>query len=862
VEERNYGNGESIGRRDNEDRNRMEYSRGGRENVDDLDERNKYAPSPSIHMRDGRHVESHSQMPPRIPAISNRRQADIPQNTFQHSARGVQPAQSDLSSMTGAVNVTFPTPTSARGISTRSVASMASVSSAWHNDDVVLLPKGQKLSEVAVAATAAASLILEDQSVCGFDTAARSVSNLVQPGNHTNNIGAVIEPSVLGQVQEEHSHVPVSYASVQEGMKRDLMMTASVTNAKQERMGSLPMDAYQFWARCTLLVATSILKTGHGNTQLAHAAAETVMMHGIATMHQEWLNTADHDLKTVADAVNDTVTNAPGGNEDIASAASIALLTDGTKALAMERVRRSVPSPYDSSPVMEELSESESRNFTDRDAVFDNKSTSWPDNIDHHNYQNRSVEEKSRAVGIPPLSSAPSGDVAWTRGSGIEINRIRSTGSLLDAGCSEDEQEEAKVATTPIVPESYEAYKKDYLANTVNKLLSTPTEDKPAPPIQMPTSTSPKLRYQELEQRREEIAQRIQRIQRRATAERDMPVALDHINVSKIPKTSTKGSSLNSNGVGEGTRGTSSVAGGSMRGPPSIASSNTKLPPGGKGMRGPPSISTATLGKKLPPARPVRISGKKKPTAESGDNIFNPVIQFIEKFACSMDMGESESDDSEEHDDVNENKNKNKNKLFHPTSGPEEVEKAFKEEVDGMDDWKAFRLNETSKLNLNTIDNVNSEEENWETLESLDLPENIEDRRSGAGNESNSILSPLLDRNSGIQLSTKSQDSGAFSAAFNEGRLSEIPMKRLSLTTSSPLTSTLDLETNQHLFFSGETPTQPSASDAYMMNTTGRDRDARSRAPDSQSASPPISFPNISTENKKKVPFRNRFSRR
>ena len=183
VEERNYGNGESIGRRDNEDRNRMEYSRGGRENVDDLDERNKYAPSPSIHMRDGRHVgshsqmppripaisnvddldernkhasspsihmrdgrhvESHSQMPPRIPAISNRRQADIPQNTFQHSARGVQPAQSDLSSMTGAVTVTFPTPTSARGISTRAVASMASVPSASYNDDeviVIAIPK-------------------------------------------------------------------------------------------------------------------------------------------------------------------------------------------------------------------------------------------------------------------------------------------------------------------------------------------------------------------------------------------------------------------------------------------------------------------------------------------------------------------------------------------------------------------------------------------------------------------------------------------------------------------------------------------------------------------------------------------------
>ena len=73
----------------------------------------------------------------------------------------------------------------------------------------------------------------------------------------------------------------------------------------------------------------------------------------------------------------------------------------------------------------------------------------------------------------------------------------------------------------------------------MNKLLSAPTIDEPniapLPAPQKSNHNPTKLRNKELEGRREEIAQRIQRIQRRAAGSpREMPPALDQMPAMKI----------------------------------------------------------------------------------------------------------------------------------------------------------------------------------------------------------------------------------------------------------------------------------------------------------------------------------------
>ncbi len=859
TEQRSFDHRENRDRRESsssydprEDRDRRESNRIPGGNFNDINERNIYSQQRSSNV-EARNVETFSQMPPRSPNVLPRGESGVPQYTFHNSPREIQVAQSDLSSTTGAMNITFPDPmatstpiqNSSRGVSTRSVFTTTSVASAWHNDDVVLLPKDQKVSQVAVAATAAASLILDEKSVCGFDTAARSVCNLVQPGNRTENIDAVIEPSILGRADEEHSHVPISYTSVQEGMKRNLMLTASVPNAKEEKMGSLPMDAYQFWARCTLLTATAILKTGgYGSTQLAHVAAETVMMHGIASMHQEWLNTADADLKNVADAVNETVRNSPGGNEDVASAASIALLTDGTKALAMERVRRSVPSrSHHPSTVVEVVSDEGSDNSSQDQRKF-------------QNIPNRPVEEKSksRSLESPPPSNSPSAESSRKREGAVDINRIRSSGSLLDIESSDDEKSGPINAPSPQAVESYNNFKKDYLADTVNKLLSAPTEDKPVVPVKVepPTRTSPKLRHQELEHRREEIAQRIQRIQQRAAAERDMPLALDHISVNPTESKGTKKASSVS-GVGGGL---SSMA--SRTNNPSSASVATKTsrasttsPASLKSQRGhskPPinNMSTATLGNKLPPTHKAT---KKTRAADSGSSVFNPLMQFIEKISCSMDMGDSDSGSDSDGGEIDNKENQSDVSSL----DPERDAKAFQEKVQRLHGSEAFDLKEISKPNLEIIGN-NSKEENWETLDSLDSTDKHSDVIQGNRSVTTEGSSLSFEQDSRMRYAISSHDSGAFSAAFSERNLSDIPIKRLSLTPSSQLVSTLQLETNQHLFFDNENSNEPatqapppSASDAYVNMAERRARGAQTAT---------VKVPG------KKHAFKNRFSRR
>ena len=102
----------------------------------------------------------------------------------------------------------------------------------------------------------------------------------------------------------------------------------------------------------------------------------------------------------------------------------------------------------------------------------------------------------------------------------------------FESACDEDEDKQNETNQTPA----------DQLANTVNKLLSAPTVDKPniapLPAAPQKSHHNPtKLRNKELEGRREqsEISQRVQIIKRRAAScPSEMPSALDQMPAMKI----------------------------------------------------------------------------------------------------------------------------------------------------------------------------------------------------------------------------------------------------------------------------------------------------------------------------------------
>jgi len=378
--------------------------------------------------------------------------------------------------------------------SARSISSKVSVLSTWHGDDVVLLPKGHQASEAAVAATAAASLIADDSSrICGFDAAADRISDFVKPGTGKDALSPILSTAVLGSPLQNHSHVPLSYTNMQENIKRDLLVTATVNATRDKKIGSLPLDAYQFWSRCTLLVATAILKTGSTNTQLAHAAAETVMLHGIGTIHKDWKSTAEEDLKVVANAVYEVVSSHQGGDESIASVASVALLSEGSKTLAIERIRESDVQKMESQNTREIPT---LKNEYEKPPIVRPKVS---------NYSRKKIEENNM--------------------DGIES--IRNTGSLMDKHSS-DEEEDQHSAGKDISNQPNAISRTSSGINHENKSVQSNSryQEQKAQALQ---------KNKALEQKRGEIAERISRIQQRAAANHDMPSVLGHIETLTNP---------------------------------------------------------------------------------------------------------------------------------------------------------------------------------------------------------------------------------------------------------------------------------------------------------------------------------------
>ena len=713
-------------------------------------------------------------VPPRNPSVLH------VQNDYSQP-RGLPTIHSDLSSVTGAIHTmpqsigmgSYAQKTAKPMHSARSVLTSTSVASAWHGEDIVMIPKGQKASEVAVAATAAASLIADDtKGVCGFDAAAQSISNLADPKNGKDDVSTVINSCVIGKPQDELVLLPVSYTSVQESMKRDLIVSASVQNAGKRRIGSLPMDAYQFWARCTLLVATAILRAGPSNTQIAHAAAETVMMHGIASIHEDWLNTAHDDLQRVATEVNDVISSSPGGDDKIASLASVAILSEGGKTVAMERVRKAAPAPPPSTVP----------SVSQDTATFDGGNVSMDETYEDPIPERRNEKDK---IGLPPRMK-PMMPPVGKKENGLEIRSIRSTGSLLDADSSDDESEgnNARPATRlstrttadktserSAVADPSEASRKEFLAKTVNKLLTTPTEDGPETVVKRKT-----LRKPELDEKREEIAQRIQRIQMRAAAKRDMPAAVKHI--SKTTNASKDDSVEELASVKFQQRELSLMA---VAGDIHVGDEDTV-------------DDSEVKRNQLPPIPGSKVRSQGNSPAKQNGSIFTPVVNFLEKMACSMDFDDH---DEEGDDEV-------------PI-----VEKVMVTEQPNVeDDWNKFR-----DEMLDEADPKFESKENWETLESIDHEQPIE---LPYGEDQNDLPAPVKPEpvpytindffngptnqanQGGIISHSPSTDSGAFSAVFDKGQVSGNSLKKLSLSTGT------GMETSQKLFFGNQSHTPPS----------------------------------------------------
>ena len=706
----------------------------------------------------------------------------IPFHSAQHTENGG--LYSTPQSLAGIASPNFPIH------STQSTASKMSTSSTWHGDDIIILPKGQKESGVAAAATAAASLIVNDvNSVCGFETAARSITNLMRPETEEKAAMAVLTPAIIGHSHDGQSHIPMSYSLIREGMKRDLIVAASVNTSREDKNDPLPMDAYQFWSRCTLLVATTILKAGPQYKQIALAASETVMMHGIASLHQDWLKAADLDLKQTSNAVSEIIGNYPGGSETLASMATIALLSEGNKTISMERIRRSVfveaASQYSQADYFQQ----------ERLAVTENKSTLLPRSCDEsssrfskncmksrsnvsqemaqvyrrntplpprshaespsntmppvlnskrqvstrppdgspHRVRNHSFNDQEelqdKAMVIPTLSLVPSEHVFANMDIGDNRkSAIRNIGSLLDANSKDDDDskddeescDKATIGRVNIVQTLQQMgrspstiARREYMSAAVNKIMESSSEGTHVKREGIGSSAETRKQFKnaELERKRCEIAMRINKIQRRAAADRDMPDILGKMDALED----------NLKHESDYTRG------------------KTKELAERGGHRSKNSRKTSR-----------QIQDNDKSTnRDHGANSSSKaspsfVDTFLQTFACAGDQSDGKS-------------------------------------VKMDDEWEAFRLTEVLNGPVDPRNPVQSG--NWETLDSLAeqeqlVEEYVSQKPSKFDHYLNGPAKPA--HGTGIPRHTQSMDSnGAFAAAFNSGTSSNMPVKML-----------------------------------------------------------------------------------
>jgi hypothetical protein len=211
--------------------------------------------------------------------------------------------------------------------------------SALPDDRVFLLSKMQPKSEVSLAATAAAHLLSSDKSnLYDFDSAVRSVSDLLVNNTSSRSFSQRIKAFALEESEENESYFPVSYLKMQESVRRDII-DSSIGNKKRK---SFHMSAYQFWAELTLLILLELLKVYPKNPEVTHMVADAVMINGVSTIQNDWLKSGEDDITWVASQVAERILSSTTGSEKIAFTVIVTLFKEGTKIIQKERVLKQI----------------------------------------------------------------------------------------------------------------------------------------------------------------------------------------------------------------------------------------------------------------------------------------------------------------------------------------------------------------------------------------------------------------------------------------------------------------------------------------------------------------------------------------
>ena len=222
----------------------------------------------------------------------------------------------------------------------------------WKNKDVLFLPKDAVVSEASVTAAAMASLIAKSDSVCSIEKAVKCVSDiLVSSDEGKDNVALMVKPSISYDDfyrLNDSSVIPISFKDVKKNVREAMRMKPNQTGLNTSNRY---ISATQFYARCALLAATAIMKANPDDKAfIAQRAAETIFIFHSRTMNDytNWMQNADKSLKELSQSVSNAINDLPVyDSQSMASLASVAVLSEGGKWLALERVRVKAPKGAD-----------------------------------------------------------------------------------------------------------------------------------------------------------------------------------------------------------------------------------------------------------------------------------------------------------------------------------------------------------------------------------------------------------------------------------------------------------------------------------------------------------------------------------
>ena len=811
----------------------------------------------TLHQQSGDQLRQRGGLPPRMPMPNDI--SKLEQNASNDS---------DLSSVTGFHK------TPQRVKKTRSIISNASGLSKWKNDDVVLLPKGEARSEAAIAATAAASVIVNDERSTGsFETAVKSVSNILKKNKAGDEDAVIIVRPSISHTDFDHltddSVVPISFHKVTENMKE--AMKAKSKHQKVTGVDGLNVriESSDFFARCAMLAATAIMKANPVDKAIiAQTAAETILSFHVATRSsKDWLDSAENELKNVASEVSNAVNSLPvQNNEAMASLASIAVLSEGGKSLALERIRQRFQPNVDievieETPIKVETVDEDEIEEDEDDLISPIRAKGSLMDLDSDD----SNSDDGKEV-INPVPTKKKNTIA-------KHNQSSNSRSMKNTDSAARIQSLSKSFDRETT-QSNSNDSREQMRNAVNKLLASPSGEMLD---EKPRHISGKKSA--LDKKQDEIAKRIQRIQMRAAGKTDeeinevlgakrtfssenlMKSTAQNFDDMRLDSDTTQESELPSaqdvlNGIGTVFAPVVSYLGG-LNMPSNVSSmiQNMKMPalPQCKMEDGEFKIDEFES-----PMDEIRVEEDKRQMGR---------IQSQQRYAPTEENeGIVKPDRAGKNNDGNDphSPKQNTKEMLHPLSI---VEGPITSPPSGLTDDDAMRYDKSRskspiKMNQsrdevfrnpgqrssftasyasssdssNSFDEFDDDEVEEPMKKSNPLPRRTITSNS-AQNKSiyNEKSSSSITNNNNISnnnnsyrrtVRTRSTDSGAFSAALDNGDFSNIPMQKLSLVPPSS-SGIGELETNKNLFFSSDNFKTPGPgatemySNAYGMKNTG-----------------------------------------